>query len=151
MCGPKWLQALEVRKVLLTCAAQNESADSAPVSVEKTDGASQNESAPVPVEQTDGVSQNESAPVPVEQTDGASQNESALLRVEQTEAASQNESALLPVEQTEDDKTKYANRWNFSEVILNDNGLVYLSSQHTDYIEIEPDEGSKEEENKPKP
>ena len=60
-------------------------------------------------------------------------------------------SVNLSFEQTEDDKTKYANRWNFSEAILNDNGLVYLSSQHTDFIEIEPDEGSKEEENKPKP
>ena len=57
-------------------------------------------------------------------------------------------SVNLSFEQTEDDKTKYANRWNFSEAILNDNGLVYLSSQHTDFIEIEPDEGSKEEENK---
>ncbi|MFL3665862.1 MAG: beta-propeller domain-containing protein [Verrucomicrobiota bacterium] len=60
-------------------------------------------------------------------------------------------SVNLSVEQIEGGKTKYANRWNFSEAILNDNGLVYLSSQHTDYIEIEPDEGSKEEENKPKP
>ncbi len=60
-------------------------------------------------------------------------------------------SVNLSVEENEDGKNKYANRWNFSEAILNDNGLVYLSSQHTDYIEIEPDEGDKEEDDKPKP
>ncbi|MDC0307461.1 beta-propeller domain-containing protein [bacterium] len=60
-------------------------------------------------------------------------------------------SVNLSVEQSEDGKNKYANRWNFSEAILNDNGLVYLSSQHTEYIELEPDEGSKEEDDKPKP
>ena len=26
------------------------------------------------------------------------------------------------------------NRWNFSEAIINDEGLVYLSSQHSEYI-----------------
>jgi hypothetical protein len=57
----------------------------------------------------------------------------------------------LSVEQSEDGKVKYANRWNFSEAILNDNGLVYLSSQHTDYIEVEPEEGDEEEDDKPKP
>ena len=60
-------------------------------------------------------------------------------------------SVNLSVEQNEDGKAKYANRWNFSEAILNDNGLVYLSSQHTDYVEIEPDEGDEEEGEKPKP
>ena len=60
-------------------------------------------------------------------------------------------SVNLSVEQNEDGKAKYANRWNFSEAILNDNGLVYLSSQHTDYVEIEPDEGDEEEDEKPKP
>ena len=49
----------------------------------------------------------------------------------------------LSVEQNEDGKGKYANRWNFSEAILNDNGLVYLSSQHTEYIELEPVEDPK--------
>ena len=58
-------------------------------------------------------------------------------------------SVNLSVEQNEDGKAKYANRWNFSEAILNDNGLVYLSSQHTDYVEIEPDEGDEEEERNP--
>ena len=60
-------------------------------------------------------------------------------------------SVNLSVEQNEDGKAKYANRWNFSEAILNDNGLVYLSSQHTDYVEIEPEEGDEEEDEKPKP
>lgn len=60
-------------------------------------------------------------------------------------------SVNLSVEQNEDGKAKYANRWNFSEAILNDKGLVYLSSQHTDYVEIEPDEGDEEEDEKPKP
>jgi len=60
-------------------------------------------------------------------------------------------SVNLSVEENEDGKVKYANRWNFSEAILNDNGLVYLSSQHTDYIEIEPEEGDEEENEKPKP
>ncbi|HIL72687.1 MAG TPA: hypothetical protein EYG44_00500 [Verrucomicrobia bacterium] len=60
-------------------------------------------------------------------------------------------SVNLSVEQNEDGKAKYANRWNFSEAILNDNGLVYLSSQHTDYVEIELDEGDEEEDEKPKP
>ncbi|MFQ3167537.1 MAG: hypothetical protein ACI8QI_000065 [Limisphaerales bacterium] len=52
-------------------------------------------------------------------------------------------SVNLSVEQSEDGKNKYANRWNFSEAILNDNGLVYLSSQHTEYIELEPEEDPK--------
>jgi hypothetical protein len=60
-------------------------------------------------------------------------------------------SVNLSVEQNEDGKAKYANRWNFSEAILNGNGLVYLSSQHTDYVEIEPEEGDEEEDQKPKP
>jgi len=60
-------------------------------------------------------------------------------------------SVNLSVEENEDGKVKYVNRWNFSEAILNDNGLVYLSSQHTDYIEIEPEEGDEEENEKPKP
>ncbi len=60
-------------------------------------------------------------------------------------------SVNLSVEENEDGKVMYANRWNFSEAILNDNGLVYLSSQHTDYIEIEPEEGDEEENEKPKP
>jgi len=54
----------------------------------------------------------------------------------------------LSVEESEDGKNKYANRWNFSEAILNDNGLVYLSSQHTEYIELEPEEEPKPD---PKP
>ena len=49
-------------------------------------------------------------------------------------------SVNLSVEENQDGKKEYVNRWNFSEAVLNDNGLVYLSSQHTDYIEIEPDE-----------
>ena len=57
-------------------------------------------------------------------------------------------SVNLSVEQSEDGKNKYANRWNFSEAILNDNGLVYLSSQHTEYIELEPAEDPKPD---PKP
>ena len=57
-------------------------------------------------------------------------------------------SVNLSVEQSEDGKNKYANRWNFSEAILNDNGLVYLSSQHTEYIELEPEEDPKPD---PKP
>ena len=57
-------------------------------------------------------------------------------------------SVNLSVEQSEDGKNKYANRWNFSEAILNDNGLVYLSSQHTEYIELEPEEEPKPD---PKP
>jgi len=60
-------------------------------------------------------------------------------------------SVNLSVEENEDGKVKYVNRWNFSEAILNDNGLVYLSSQHTEYIEIEPEEGDEEENEKPKP
>ena len=60
-------------------------------------------------------------------------------------------SVNLSVEQNEDGKKKYANRWNFSEAVLNDNGLVYLSSQHTEYVEIEPEEGDKEGDDKPKP
>ena len=48
-------------------------------------------------------------------------------------------------DENEEDKKRrrYANRWNFSEAILNDNNL-YLSSQHSEYIRIE------EEEEKPK-
>jgi hypothetical protein len=57
-------------------------------------------------------------------------------------------SVNLSVEENEDGKVKYANRWNFSEAILNKNGLVYLSSQHTDFIEIELEE---EDEGKEKP
>ncbi|MEE2946851.1 MAG: hypothetical protein VX392_00900, partial [Verrucomicrobiota bacterium] len=57
-------------------------------------------------------------------------------------------SVNLSVEENEDGKVKYANRWNFSEAILNKNGLVYLSSQHTDFIEIEAEE---EDEGKEKP
>ena len=53
-------------------------------------------------------------------------------------------SVNLSVEESEDGKVKYANRWNFSEAILNKNGLVYISSQHTDYIDIEPKEGDGE-------
>ncbi|MED6314322.1 MAG: beta-propeller domain-containing protein, partial [Verrucomicrobiota bacterium] len=53
-------------------------------------------------------------------------------------------SVNLSVEESEDGKVKYANRWNFSEAILNKNGLVYISSQHTDYIDIEPKEGDEE-------
>jgi len=60
-------------------------------------------------------------------------------------------SVNLSVEQNEDGKAKYANRWNFSEAILNGNGLVYLSSQHTDYVEIEPEEEEEDEKPKPEP
>jgi len=59
-------------------------------------------------------------------------------------------------------RRRYANRWNFSEAILNDNGLVYLSSQHSEYIPVEEeeekpengedgDEGEDEPIEKPKP
>ena len=66
-------------------------------------------------------------------------------------------------ENGEDQKRKrYANRWNFSEAVLNENNLVYLSSQHSEYIHIEekeekPEEDEGEEEDpdepieKPKP
>ena len=49
-------------------------------------------------------------------------------------------------DENEEDKKRrhYVSRWNFSEAILNDNGLVYLSSQHSEYIAPE------EEEEKPK-
>ena len=60
-------------------------------------------------------------------------------------------SVNLSVEESEDGKVKYANRWNFSEAILNKNGLVYISSQHTDYIDIEPKEGDEEDDEKPMP
>ncbi|MGB1743355.1 MAG: beta-propeller domain-containing protein, partial [Limisphaerales bacterium] len=38
-------------------------------------------------------------------------------------------------DENEEDKKRrrYVSRWNFSEAILNDNGLVYLSSQHSEY------------------
>ena len=50
-------------------------------------------------------------------------------------------------DENEEDKKRrrYVSRWNFSEAILNDNGLVYLSSQHSEYLTPE------EEEEKPKP
>ena len=49
-------------------------------------------------------------------------------------------------DENEEDKKRrrYVSRWNFSEAILNDNGLVYLSSQHSEYLAPE------EEEEKPK-
>ena len=49
-------------------------------------------------------------------------------------------------DENEEDKKRrrYVSRWNFSEAILNDNGLVYLSSQHSEYLARE------EEEEKPK-
>ena len=49
-------------------------------------------------------------------------------------------------DENEEDKKRrrYVSRWNFSEAILNDNGLVYLSSQHSEYLRPE------EEEEKPK-
>ena len=49
-------------------------------------------------------------------------------------------------DENEDDKKRrrYVSRWNFSEAILNDNGLVYLSSQHSEYLAPE------EEKEKPK-
>ena len=45
-------------------------------------------------------------------------------------------------DENEEDKKRrrYANRWNFSEAILNKNNLVYLSSQHSEYIRIEEEE-----------
>ena len=57
----------------------------------------------------------------------------------------------LSVEENEDGKIKYANRWNFSEAILNNNGLVYLSSQHTDFIEIEPENEKPRPQPEPEP
>ena len=60
-------------------------------------------------------------------------------------------SVNLSVEQNEDGKKKYANRWNFSEAVLSDNGMVYLSSQHSEYVEIQPNEDDKEGDDKPKP
>ena len=45
-------------------------------------------------------------------------------------------------DENEEDKKRrrYANRWNFSEAILSKNNLVYLSSQHSEYIRIEEEE-----------
>ncbi|MED6325716.1 MAG: beta-propeller domain-containing protein, partial [Verrucomicrobiota bacterium] len=50
-------------------------------------------------------------------------------------------------DENEEDKKRrrYVSRWNFSEAILNDNGLVYLSSQSSEYLAPE------EEEEKPEP
>ena len=46
-------------------------------------------------------------------------------------------------DENEEDKKRrrYVSRWNFSEAILNDNGLVYLSSQHSEYLAPEEEEG----------
>jgi len=59
-------------------------------------------------------------------------------------------------DENEEDKKRrrYANRWNFSEAILNKNNLVYLSSQHSEYIRIEeeeekPNDDDEEEEEDP--
>lgn len=71
---------------------------------------------------------------------GASAGQLICFDVTNTTQPSLASSVNLSVEENEDGKVKYANRWNFSEAILNNNGLVYLSSQHTDFIEIEPEE-----------
>ena len=65
----------------------------------------------------------------------------------------------LSVEEEEENgedkkRRRYANRWNFSEAILNKNNLVYLSSQHSEYIRIEeeeekPNDDDEEEEEDP--
>ena len=57
----------------------------------------------------------------------------------------------------------YLNRWNFSEAVLSESGLVYLSSQHSEYLEQKdsngssdgeeeiPDDGEEKPEPEPKP
>ena len=60
-------------------------------------------------------------------------------------------SVNLSVEENDDQKLRYANRWNFSEAILNDNGLVYLSSQHSEYVQPEPEEEEQGGDDEPDP
>ena len=50
-------------------------------------------------------------------------------------------------DENEEDKKRrrYVSRWNFSEAILNDNGLVYLSGQHSEYRPEEEEEKPKDD------